>query len=169
MPSANTFSIKPIRDLILRHTDYYSKTIDPFARDTKLASLSNDINPATSAQYHLDAVSFLDLMLPDHTGSCDVALLDPPYSPRQVSECYKDIGRLVTKEDTQVGPMYNKVKDRIDLLLKDDAIVITCGWNSAGMGKSRGYEVVEILLVPHGGLHNDTIVTVERKRGLTIQ
>ena len=26
-----------------------------------------------------------------------------------------------------------------------------------------GFEIVEILLVPHGGWHNDTIVTVERK------
>ena len=33
----------------------------------------------------------------------------------------------------------------------------------------RGYELLEVLLVPHGGAHNDTIVTVERKvamRGL---
>ena len=27
-----------------------------------------------------------------------------------------------------------------------------------------GFEIEEILLVPHGGWHNDTIVTVERKQ-----
>lgn len=32
-----------------------------------------------------------------------------------------------------------------------------------GIGKTRGFEIVEILLVAHGGNHNDTIVTVERK------
>jgi len=30
------------------------------------------------------------------------------------------------------------------------------------MGKNRGFEIVEILLVAHGGHHNDTIVTVEK-------
>jgi hypothetical protein len=32
-----------------------------------------------------------------------------------------------------------------------------------GMGKNRFFEIIEILLVPHGGHKNDTIVTVERK------
>ncbi len=35
--------------------------------------------------------------------------------------------------------------------------------NSMGMGKNRGFEIQRILLVPHGGNHNDTIVTVEKK------
>ena len=26
-----------------------------------------------------------------------------------------------------------------------------------------GFEIIEILLVPHGGWHNDTIVTVEKR------
>ena len=37
------------------------------------------------------------------------------------------------------------------------------GWNSNGVGKVRGFEIIEILLIAHGGSHNDTIVTVERK------
>ena len=31
-----------------------------------------------------------------------------------------------------------------------------------GIGKNNGFKIVEILLVPHGGWHNDTIVTVEK-------
>ena len=27
--------------------------------------------------------------------------------------------------------------------------------------KNRGFEIIEMLIVPHGGHHNDTIVTVE--------
>ena len=42
-------------------------------------------------------------------------------------------------------------------------IAISCGWNSIGMGKTHGFEIIEILLVCHGRAHNDTIVTVERK------
>ena len=41
--------------------------------------------------------------------------------------------------------------------------MITCGWNSNGFGKNRGFEIIEILLVAHGQHRNDTIVTVERK------
>jgi len=32
-----------------------------------------------------------------------------------------------------------------------------------GIGKGRGFKIVRIMLVPHGGAKNDTIVTVERK------
>jgi len=41
--------------------------------------------------------------------------------------------------------------------------VISFGWNSGGIGKTNGFEILEILLVAHGA-HNDTICTVERKR-----
>ena len=41
--------------------------------------------------------------------------------------------------------------------------VLTMGWNSVGIGASRNFEKLEILLVSHGAQHNDTIVTVERK------
>ncbi|MEQ9716120.1 MAG: hypothetical protein ABGF52_11385, partial [Candidatus Asgardarchaeum sp.] len=54
-------------------------------------------------------------------------------------------------------------REGISRVIKDNGIVISCGWNSNGVGKTRGFEIVEILLVPHGGIHNDTIVTVERK------
>jgi len=32
-----------------------------------------------------------------------------------------------------------------------------------GIGINRGFKMQEILLVPHGGSKNDTIVTVEKK------
>ena len=38
------------------------------------------------------------------------------------------------------------------------------GWYSGGIGKSNGFEQVKILLVAHGGNHNDTICTVEIKK-----
>ena len=40
---------------------------------------------------------------------------------------------------------------------------MTFGWNSGGIGKTKGFEIVEILMVAHGGWHNDTIVTIEKK------
>ena len=45
--------------------------------------------------------------------------------------------------------------------MKKGGAVITFGWNSGGIGKSNGFEISEILMVAHGGWHNDTICTVD--------
>lgn len=55
--------------------------------------------------------------------------------------------------------------DEIARIVAPGGLVISFGWDSTGMGKGRGFETVEILLVNHGACHNDTIVTVERKSG----
>lgn len=47
--------------------------------------------------------------------------------------------------------------------LTDDAIVLSFGWNTVGMGKNRGFEIIEIMLVCHGGAHNDTICLAEKR------
>jgi hypothetical protein len=69
----------------------------------------------------------------------------------------------VGMSETQNGKLYFEVRNMIDRLLKPGGIVLSFGWNSAGMGKGRGYEIIEILLVAHGGAHNDTICMAERK------
>ena len=62
------------------------------------------------------------------------------------------------------GHLGRFVQDGLDCLLVPDGIALSFGWNSAGFGLERGYEVLEILLVSHGGSHNDTICVAERKR-----
>jgi hypothetical protein len=59
--------------------------------------------------------------------------------------------------------MFAGVKDALDALLRVGGLAISFGWNSTGFGKTRGYELLEVLLVCHGRCHNDTLVTVERK------
>lgn len=83
-------------------------------------------------------------------------------SPRQVSECYKNLGQTVNMQTTQAS-YWSKQKEQIGRIVKKNGIVITCSWNSGGIGKKYGFEIQEILLVPHGGWHNDTIVVVEKK------
>ncbi len=108
----------------------------------------------------MDAEAFCK-SLPE--GSCDLGVFDPPYSPRQMSECYKKVGLEVGMAGTQNGALYKRVRDALDPLIQQGGIVLSFGWNSAGMGEKRGYEIVEILLVAHGGGHNDTICIAERK------
>jgi len=157
MPNSNTFAIKPIGELISRRK--FGMVIDPFANSNKHADITNDIDQQYDTDYHLDALEFLRTF---ENASVDTVLFDPPYSPRQVSEVYKKLGRTVNMQTTQAS-FWGNLKKEIGRITKNAGIVITCGWNSGGVGKKYGFELDEILLVLHGGWHNDTIVTVERK------
>lgn len=57
-----------------------------------------------------------------------------------------------------------KLKNEIARIVRPRGKVICFGWSSMGCGKSRGFEMQRILLVPHGSTKNDTICTVETKR-----
>lgn len=163
MPNSETFSLPPIAELLRRYIpDKSLCVVDPFARNSKWGTVTNDLSPDTKAQFHLLAEEFITNDLFDEA-CADVVLFDPPYSPRQIQECYQHIGRRCSTQDTQNARLYKTVKDGLDRLLKPGGIAICCGWNSMGFGIGRGYEMLEILLVPHGAAHNDTIVTVERK------
>lgn len=170
MPSATTFSIAPIGRWVLRWTQLFARhtSIDPFARDSRLCTYTNDINPKTRALYHMDAEKFLLQMRQDGVAA-HLAIFDPPYSPRQISECYKGCGLPVTAKDTQNAALYRRVRNALDPLIVPGGIVLSFGWSSNGMGKTRGYEIEEMLLVAHGGAHNDTICIAERKCAMPSQ
>ncbi len=163
MPNAETFSMKPVGEFVRAYLACAKVSVDPFARDRDWATYTNDINPATKAQSHQDAEAFL-ADLEAKKVSADLVLFDPPYSPRQVKEHYEAAGLVVTKEDTQSGRLFKRVRDAIDKIVSPGGIVLSFGWQSAGMGTGRGYELIETMLVAHGGGHNDTICIAERKR-----
>lgn len=158
MPNKNTFSIKPIAELIQEEITN-GIWIDPYANTNKIAKITNDLNPIYDTNYHLNAIDFLKLF---DDQSIDGILFDPPYSPRQISECYHNIGIECTNKDTRAS-FWSEQKKEISRILKIGGKVITFGWNSGGIGKTYGFEIKRILLVPHGGWHNDTICTVETK------
>ena len=112
--------------------------------------------------YNLDAEVFCGLLF-EQDIIADMVIFDPPYSPRQISECYKECSIPVGTKETQNSLLYKRVRDSIDKIVTHGSIVLSFGWNSAGMGKKRGYEMIEILLVAHGGAHNDTICVAEKK------
>lgn len=160
MGNPETFSLPPVARLLDKYLAGRKVIVDPFARNSSRGTITNDLSPITSAQYHMLAEEFVEQL----TAEADAVLFDPPYSPRQISECYQSVGRPVTVQDTQNARLYKRVKDGLDRLLKRDGVAICCGWNSMGFGLKRGYLTVEILLVAHGAAHNDTIITVEKKR-----
>lgn len=158
MPSRHTFTIRPIRDLLGEEIiGYY--WVDPFAGFHSPADVTNDLNPHAPTTHHLDALDFLRTF---GDGEVEGVLFDPPYSPRQVSECYKGVGLPVTTETTQAR-FWALLKDEIARIVRPGGACITCGWNANGIGASRGFTKTRILVCDHGGWHNATIVTVEVK------
>ena len=162
MPNSDTFSVPLIGEFVRRYLDRSKVSVDPFARNKRWATHTNDLNPKTAAEHHMDAEEFLKL-LNQRGVQCDMAIFDPPYSPRQISECYDSIGRAVGMKETQSAMLYQRVRDALLKILSPGAIVLSFGWNSVGMGKQHGFDPIEILLVCHGGAHNDTICLAERR------
>ena len=163
MPTADTFDCLPIGGFVKRYLDQSTVSIDPFARNKLWATHTNDLNTETLAEHHLDACKFLQVLRAQSVRA-DLVIFDPPYSPRQIKECYDGIGLKMAQMDA-FRTHWKPERDLIDRLLLTDGIVLSFGWNSIGMGKKRGYEIVEVMLVCHGPGHNDTICMAERKNG----
>lgn len=158
MPNRWTFKIKPIADLLREEMDG-GIWVDPFAGEHSPANITNDLNPERPTMYHMDAIDFLRTFEDD---SVDGVLYDPPYSQRQVKECYDGIqGGL--KWDGRMT-FWSESKNEVARIVKPTGKVICFGWNSMGLGEKRGFKMQRILLVPHGGSRNDTICTVEVKQ-----
>lgn len=156
MPSPNTFDIPPIAQFISRYLRGVS--VDPFSRNGTLATWRNDLDPTTAAAHHMEATAFLRMLL-DQGVRANTLLIDPPYSPRQIAECYKVAGKIAGMEDTQSGRLLRECRDLMRELAAPGAVALSFGWNSTGMGAE--WPIAEILLVCHGGAHNDTICVAQ--------
>lgn len=161
MPNKNTFLIKPIKSF-LKKVMYYNPGIyaDPFCGYCSPAQIKNDLNPDIPANFHFDSEEFANALKAD---AFDHLIFDPPFSPRQIKEVYQGIGLELGVQATQQAGRYSKCKDILAAKMEVDSIVVSFGWNSTGFGKTRGFELMEILMVNHGSAHNDTICLLEKK------
>lgn len=159
MPNKWTFTIAPIKKL-LKEEVLGGSWADPFAGMNSPAQITNDLNPEMKATSHQDALSFLKGL---DTASMDGILFDPPYSITQAAQCYRSFGKERLKQSVANMGYWKSCKDEMKRALKVGGKVICFGWNTMGLGKNRGFEMTRILIVPHGGSKNDTLVTVEIK------
>lgn len=162
MATSDTFDCLPIGEFVRKYLRNSKVSLDPFARNKRWATYTNDLNPATAAEYHMDALDFLCLMESKQI-QADLIIFDPPYSPRQIKECYDSIGKPMTTEDAWKTNGWSQEKDVCRRLLKVGGTFLYFGWNSVGMGEERGCIIEDLLLVCHGPGHNDTICIAERK------
>ena len=137
MPSHETFSILPIKKLIAEE-------------------LGNDFVDPFPYPFKRDALEFLKEF---PTESVQNLAFDPPYSVRQLKEKYQQAGLSYETRPTY----WKNLKAEISRIMKPNGTVISFGWNSGGIGITLGFKIKRILLVAHGGIHNDTICTVEKK------
>ena len=136
MPNKNTFSIKPIAQFIKKHTTPNITIIDPFPDPFKT-----------------DALIYLKSLPDNHA---DLILYDPIYSRRQRNEIYILKNRGEGK-DYQSHPKYFKsIEDQFFRICKDNGKVLKFMWNTKSIS---GFSPIDGIIVPHGGLHNDTICT----------
>jgi len=154
MPSIWTFSMKPIKALFDRY-GVGKGWVDPFAGTNCLAEYTNDIE-GRNAKSRMDALDFLRTLPDDFANG---VLFDPPYS---VEQCLR---RYTPKQGGTAGraEYWARCKDEIARVLKVGGIAMSFCWDSTGMGKGRGFEIVQVKLLCHGACHNDTIVTIERR------
>ena len=159
MPNQWTFTILPIK-VLLKEEVLKGLWADPFAGKNSPAQITNDLRENMPTTHHMDALAFLKEQKSD---SLDGVLFDPPYSITQAKQCYEGYG--MDKLDTKPTSMkyWGDCKTEIARVLKPGGKAICFGWTSMGIGINRGFEMRRILLVPHGGSKNDTIVTVEIK------
>lgn len=162
MPNADTFSVPPIGAFVHKYLRASKVSIDPFSRNKRWCTHTNDLNPNTEAENHMEAEEFL-VMLAKGGVCADLVVIDPPYSPRQVKECYDGIGIKMKQTDALLGYTRKRLKKAICAVTTKDSVVLWFGWNSTGMGRTTGFDLIEILLCCHGSDHNDTICTAERR------
>jgi len=161
MPNKWTFTIKPIAAVLKEEVTNDGKGwVDPFAGKNSPAEFTNDLNPEAKAKSHADALEFLKSLV---TGKYKGVLFDPPYSITQAIQCYEGHGMDLLDTKPSSMKYWADCKREIARIVEPGGKAICFGWTTMGIGIKRGFEMQRILIVPHGGSRNDTLVTVEVK------
>ena len=144
-----TFSIKPIKKWVEYNSS--GKVLNLFAGKTKLDlnEYRVDVDKTMMADWYGDAYNFVKQC----KNKFDTIILDPSYSYRKSIEMYN--GKKMSH--------FNALKDLLPKILNKEGKIITFGYHSVSMGKSRGFKQEKILLMSHGGAIHDTIAIIETK------
>lgn len=127
-------------------------TLNLFGGVTRLRGdiVYNDINPELPADYRRDAYDLA--VWSDSQSRFDTVVFDPPYSAFQAVQTY----------GSKRAQRVTHARDVVEYVLKPGGRVLSFGFNTTGMGKTRGYEKEHILIVNCGGSHNDYLCLSER-------
>ena len=107
-----------------------------------------DMNPEFKPDFCGDAFSFVTTT----DRRFKTIILDPPYNLRKAREKYG--GRYIGS--------FTKIKNQLKEILLPRGVIITLGYDTVGMSRSRGFEKESVCVICHNGDHNDTLVVMER-------
>lgn len=149
-PKKYTFEQKQLKEWV--ESWCKGKTLNLFAGKTKLDvdEFRVDIDSNMFADHYGDAYDFVTTT----DMKFDTVVLDPPYNLRKAREKYNG---------NYIGS-FTKIKNQLLRILNPESTVIILGYDSVGMGASRGFKKKAICLVCHLGDFNDTIVIVEERQ-----
>ena len=129
------------------------KICDPFARDCRWGTHTNDLNPDTLADEHMDALEWLKAFPDDYF---NVVLFDPPFSASQAERYGKGMSNIYTQ-----GEYLSDVYFECARILKHGGQFLKLGYNSNR--PSPTLDLKEMWVTCFGGNRNDVIMTLWRK------
>ena len=152
-PRKYTFEMGKLKSWTIQNCN--GKVLNLFAGKTLLKGVDEvriDLNKDVPADYYMDAFAFV-LMAKEQGMMFDTVIFDPPYNLRKSREKYFGV---YTSE-------LRKIKTELPNIIKEGGTIICYGYDTTGMGKQRGFELIKICIVNHSGDHNDTLCTIEKK------
>lgn len=152
-PRKYTFEMGKLKSWTIRNSK--GKVLNLFAGKTLLNPLDElrvDLNKEMPADFYMDAYEFV-LMAKEKNMLFDTVIFDPPYNLRKSREKYFGI----------YTSQLRKIKTELPSIINENGLVICYGYDTTGMGKQRGFELISVCVVNHSGDHNDTLCTIERK------
>jgi hypothetical protein len=146
-PKRYTFEQPKLREWVEKQCR--GKVLNLFAGRTKLNvdEYRVDFDKEVPADFYGDAFEFVSTT----EMRFDTIILDPPWSIRKSREKYG--GRVVGS--------FTKIKNVLRRILNKGGRVITVGYSSTGMSKSRGFEKIALAVVCHNGDHDDSFAITE--------
>lgn len=152
-PRKYTFEMGKLKTWTIQNCK--GKVLNLFAGKTCLNGVDEtrvDLNKEMPADYYMDAYDFVQ-MAKKNGWKYDTVIFDPPYNLRKSREKYFGV---YTSE-------LRKIKTKLPDIINEGGLIICYGYDTTGMGKNRGFELIHVCIVNHSGDHNDTLCTIERK------
>jgi hypothetical protein len=154
--------VPELKELVERYLRNSTISVDVFARNNDAFTFTNDINPTTAAEYHLEAYEFLCLMKKNNV-SADLVFFDPPhdlyesvYSNAEAKCWWEHHNKIMLKE-------WGRERDILADWLHSGSVVISSGLSSFGLGRKRGFTPIEIVYFSISNKEIEACYVVEKK------
>jgi len=133
--------------------------VDPFARNCRIGTFTNDLNPETLADDHEDALEWLKALDSD---SADFAILDPPFSDVANERIYGLKTNLYTDARYFKGVMME-----LGRILKPEGRLLRFGYTTSNLNRTLVIE--RLYVVNFFSPRNDVLVSLFKKDSHTLR